>query len=154
MLVKHFCTPCAKTILPRLSPSVAWKLLFPHALRGWMAGLYSSLPLLGRWVTEQQKPENAGVAWGRSALICRPDLGRHCWYILLSWCYQYSGRSPWKELCATIGKSQRYVQIWKAIVVVLHTVTKTSGYQIFSHCLQLPCSAIAADPQNLFNPLT
>lgn len=37
---------------------------------------------------------------------------------------------------------------------MLHKVTKTSGYQIFSHGLQLPHSAIAADPHNLFNPLT
>lgn len=37
---------------------------------------------------------------------------------------------------------------------MLHKVTKTLGFQIFSYCLQLPHSAIAADSHNLFNPLT
>lgn len=36
---------------------------------------------------------------------------------------------------------------------MLHKVTKSVGYQIFSQGLQLPCSAIAADPWNIFTPL-
>lgn len=35
---------------------------------------------------------------------------------------------------------------------MLHKVTKSVGYQIFSQGLQLPCSAIAADPWNIFTP--
>lgn len=35
---------------------------------------------------------------------------------------------------------------------MLHKVTKSVGYHVFSQGLQLPCSAIAADPWNIFTP--
>lgn len=147
MQVKHFCTPCAKTILPKLSPSVPWKPLFPLPHTGWMGALCSSLPWLGRWVSQsnesQKKQElhkegllsSATKAWEHTiATSCFPDQPKEG---TLVHCRKNSKVAPFlKNNCHHAAQ-----------------VTESVGYQVFRQGLQLPRSAIAANPWNLVSPL-